>query len=294
MVLAIAFTLAPLAASAQGQAPISTAIDIQQFKPAPGARDVLALHSASVLPDNLAWSARLATHFATAPLRTVSAVAPTLDRAIVHSQLTFDLLGSVAFLERYEVGVHLPLTFHGVAQGALAGTPMQAFGVGDVRLIPKARIWEHDNWAIAAALPLVLPTGGAHSFLGGAGLSLQPRAVAEWSHGEMRILANVGLNLRGEEVLHNLSVANQFAYGVGVDVPFASGRDFAASAMLGGTLGLGENNAEERPLEILGAVRWAVMRGLGVQVGLGRGLSSGYGTPAWRGIVSASWTPEAR
>jgi MYXO-CTERM domain-containing protein len=291
--VSLLFALTPF--TAQAQAPVSTAIDIQQFKPAPGARDILALHSASVLAEDFAWSARLVSHFAAAPLRTVSPLDPTLDRPIIQHQLTFDVVGSVAFRGRYELGVQVPLTLQGVAEGALAGTPLQAFGLGDLRLVPKGRIWENDTLAVAAALPIVLPTGGAQSFLGGAGVSVQPRAVAEWSRGAMRLIANVGFNFRGEQILHNLSVGNQFAYGVGVEVPFAAGaRDFAAAATLGGTLGLGQNDPEERPLELLAAVRWAVMPGLGVQVGGGRGLGQGYGAPSWRGMLGLSWTPQPR
>ena len=283
--------LAPLRAEAQ--TPISTAIDVQQFKPAPGARDVLAVHSASVAAENLAWSAGVDAHFAAAPLRTTNPIDPSLDRTIVDHQLTFDVLGSVAFLGRYELGVQLPLTLQEVEPGSLAGVPLQSFGVGDLRIVPKARLWGTEAVALAAALPVVFPTAGQQSFLGGAGVSLHPRAIAEWSAWAMRVIANIGSNFRQERALHNLSVGNQFAYAVGVDVPLGPGvRGFALESMVGGTLGLGDDDLEERPLELLAAVRWSPLHGFGVQLGGGPGLSHGYGTPAWRGMLGLSWTAE--
>jgi hypothetical protein len=62
--------------------------------------------------------------------------------------------------------------------------------------------------------------------------------------------------------------------------------------MVGGTLGLGDDDLEERPLELLAAVRWSPLPGFGVQLGGGPGLSHGYGTPAWRGMLGLSWTAE--
>jgi hypothetical protein len=284
--------LAPLRAEAQ--TPISTAIDVQQFKPAPGARDVLGVHSASVAAENLAWSAGVDAHFASAPLRTTNPIDPSLDRTIVDHQLTFDVLGSVAFLGRYELGVQLPLTLQEVEPDALAGVPLRSFGVGDLRIVPKARVWGTETLALAAALPLVFPTAGQQSFLGGSGVSLQPRAIAEWSAGAMRVMANLGINFRRERALHNLSVGNQFAYAVGVDVPLLGlgVRGFAAEAMVGGSLGLADDDPEERPLELLAAMRWSPLPGLGLQLGGGPGLSHGYGTPAWRGMLGLSWTAE--
>jgi uncharacterized repeat protein (TIGR01451 family) len=283
--------LMPLAARAQ--TPISTAIDVQQFKPAPGARDLLAVHSASIATENLDWSAGVASHFAAAPLSMVNPIDPSIDRPIVDHQLTVDVLGSIAFFGRYELGVQLPITLQSLALDALAGEPLQSSGAGDLRIVPKARIWGNETLAVAAGLPIVIPTGGARSFLGGAGVSLQPRAIAEWSPGAVRVLLNVGLNFRGERTLHNLSVGNQFTYAVGVDVPLGRGaQDFFAAAMVGGSMGLGQNDSEERPLELLAAVTWSPLPSLGVYLGGGPGLGHGYGTPAWRGMLGVSWTAE--
>ena len=69
-------------------------------------------------------------------------------------------------------------------------------------------------------MPLLLPTSGGKDFLGRSGVAVSPRIIGEWvSEGGTRVLANVGINLQPSEQLYNLNVGNEFAYGLGTEVP---------------------------------------------------------------------------
>jgi outer membrane protein OmpA-like peptidoglycan-associated protein len=140
-------------------------------------------------------------------------------------------------------------------------------------------------------VPVTLPTAGGSSFLGSDGVSFQPRVVAEWSGTALRLLANVGFNLRREQQLRNLRVGHELAYAVGAEVPLT--RALSAEASLAGALGLKETNPEERPLELLAALKYRFREGLAAHVGAGPGLTRGYGTPGFRVLAGVSWTGAA-
>jgi outer membrane protein OmpA-like peptidoglycan-associated protein len=55
-----------------------------------------------------------------------------------------------------------------------------------------------------------------------------------------------------------------------------------------------ESNAEERPLELLGAMRYHFTNSLAMHLGGGRGITRGYGTPGFRLFAGMSWTGAER
>jgi outer membrane protein OmpA-like peptidoglycan-associated protein len=205
----------------------------------------------------------------------------------VENQFTADVMASIAFFERFELGLVLPITSQ-TSQSSPTLAPLFDEGVGktglgDVRLVPKASLYSAGGVSLGAALPLHLPTGGSENFLGG-GLSVRPRLLGEWnSSSGMRVLANLGMNLRSKQQLRNLVVSNELAYGLGAEVPFkVGGRELSAGGTLMGALGLGQKGAEEKPLELLAMVKYRVSDAIAAQLGGGPGLSQGYGTPGFR------------
>jgi outer membrane protein OmpA-like peptidoglycan-associated protein len=278
--------------AAWAQPAASQAIDVQQYKPGPGAHDVLGLHGARVGP-HLGWNLGASLNFADDPLNVLD---PREDRfvyRIVDSQLTLDLMGAIALFDRLELGLSLPLsTTTSEPAAPISGDFAQgvaATGVGDLRLVPKVRLLSTPGGLhLALAVPVTLPTAGGSSFLGSEGLSFQPRLVGEWSGSALRLLANVGVNLRREQQLRNLRVGHELAYAVGAEVPLT--RALTAEASLVGALGLKETNAEERPLELLAALKYRFNDSLAAHVGAGPGLTRGYGTPGFRVLAGVAWT----
>jgi outer membrane protein OmpA-like peptidoglycan-associated protein len=278
-----------VAAPAKAQptsSPTSTQIDVQQFKPGPGAYDVLGLHSAKV-NRHLGWNLGLSVNYAKDPLTFLDPREDEVVYKLVENQFTVDVMAAIAFLDRFELGLVLPITSQ-TSQSSPNLAPLFDEGVGktglgDVRLVPKASLYSAGGLSLGAALPLHLPTGGSENFLGG-GLSVRPRLLGEWnSSSGMRVLANLGMNLRSKQQLRNLVVSNELAYGLGAEVPFkVGGRELSAGGTLMGALGLGQKGAEEKPLELLAMVKYRVSDAIAAQLGGGPGLSQGYGTPGFR------------
>ncbi|MFY2558875.1 cell envelope biogenesis protein OmpA, partial [Corallococcus terminator] len=156
--------------TARAQAQVSQAIDVQQYKPGPGAYDVLGLHGARV-GKHLDWNLGLSANFAQDPLNLLDPRRDEFVYRIVDSQLTVDLMGAVALFDRLEVGVSLPLSTTS-SQPATAISPTLAngaagTGVGDLRLVPKVRLLSTEGGLhLAFVAPVTLPTAGGSDFLG--------------------------------------------------------------------------------------------------------------------------------
>ncbi|MBZ4371083.1 Ig-like domain-containing protein [Corallococcus sp. AS-1-6] len=293
LALTVAVGLSLGAASrAQAQASVSQAIDVQQYKPGPGAYDVLGVHSARVAP-HLTWNVGASLNYAHQPLNFYDPREETFVYRIVERQVSLDLMGAVSLFDRLEVGLVLPLTVTGSQP---AGVVSEQFadgvgtaGLGDLRVVPKLALWKQGALNLAVVAPFTLPTGGGEHFLGADGPTFQPRVAGEWATPSLRLLANVGVNLRKAQDLRNLRVGNELAFGVGAEVPITQA--LSAQATLAGAVGLSESDTEEFPLELLGAVKYRFARGFAAHVGAGPGLTRGYGTPAFRVLAGLAYTP---
>ncbi|NOK08044.1 Ig-like domain-containing protein [Corallococcus exercitus] len=280
------------ASRAEAQASVSQAIDVQQYKPGPGAYDVLGLNSARVAP-HLTWNVGASLNYAHQPLNFFDPREETFVYRIVREQVSLDLMGTVSLFDRLEVGLVLPLTVTG-SQSASAVSEQFANGVGtaglgDLRVVPKLALLSKGALNLAVLAPFTLPTGGGEHFLGADGPTFQPRVAGEWATPSLRLLANVGVNLRKAQDLRNLHVGNELAFGVGAEVPLTQA--LSAQATLAGAVGLSESDKEEFPLELLGAVKYRFAQGFAAHVGAGPGLTRGYGTPAFRVLAGLAYTP---
>ncbi|WP_426745386.1 Ig-like domain-containing protein [Myxococcus faecalis] len=294
--LVLAGTLAAQPAHAQVTPPrgASQSIDVQRYKPGPGAEDILGLHSARV-QRHLGLNLGLSLNYASKPLNFLDPRSDRFITAVVSRQVGIDLMGAVGLFDRFEIGVVLPVTIQGsdpapqvdasLADGVSSG------GIGDLRLVPKARIIDGEDFGLALAVPVVLPTAGGNDFLGGSGVAVQPKLVAEYGQ-RVRFAANVGVDLREKQVLRNLTAGNAFTYGLGTEIPFTLGRvPLAAEATVIGAIGLDEQDTEESPLELLAALKYRSAKGFSAHLGGGPGLTRGYGTPGYRLLAGFSFSP---
>ncbi|MDC0709579.1 Ig-like domain-containing protein [Stigmatella sp. ncwal1] len=287
-VMAVLGGLGSLPAEAQSISPVSTSdkIDAQQYKPAPGLHDLLGLHSARV-GRHLDWNVGVSVSYAKDPLTITHPVTDKVVYKLVASQLTVDLMGAIALRDRFELGVALPITSQTSSPPSDTRQDFQgadSTGLGNLRLVPKAHLLSRESLDLGVALPIHLPTGSS-DFRGGP-FSVHPRVLGEWRHGSgTRVLANLGFALRPKEQLRNLSVSNEFTYGVGAEVPFGK---LTVGGSLAGALGLGQEGAEERPLELLAVVKYRFLNAFDAHVGGGPGFTRGYGTPEFRIVAGVS------
>jgi outer membrane protein OmpA-like peptidoglycan-associated protein len=275
---------------------VSQAIDAQGFRPGPGARDILGVQSARVAKHK-EWNVGLTFNYAKKPLNFMDPRTGVFTAALVDNQFGADLMGSYNLFDRLELGVVLPVRLQS-SEAAPRIHPsfaegVSATGLGDLRLVPKANLLGREDFALALAVPVVLPTGGGTEFRGGKGVGVQPRLVAEYGK-TFRVAANIGVNFREEQELRNLHPGNELAFGVGAELPFTV-RDLplAAEATLVGAMGLKEQDEEEVPLEVLAALKYRAANGFSAHFGGGPGITRGYGTPSFRLLAGVAYSPVA-
>jgi uncharacterized repeat protein (TIGR01451 family) len=290
----LGLTLAPAArAQAPVPSPTSQAIDVQRYKPGPGATDILGIHGARV-GGPFTWHLGTSVHYAKDPLAFIDPEGGALVYALVDQQATLDVMASLSLFDRFELGVSLPLTYQTSQTGASI-TPalpegVRGAGLGDVRLVPKLHVLSAGGLHLGLVAPVLLPTAGGTAFRGGSSPAVQPMLVAEWaSEGGFRLVANVGATLRqGEEQFRNLRVGHELAYGLAAHVPVGGWLVFQGH--LQGARSLIEQPRKELPLEALGAVGFRLSEGLLLNVGGGPGLTQSYGTPRFRFFAGIGWT----
>lgn len=266
------------------------AVDLQQFKPAPGADDLLAVESPRIGEPN-SWHALAGVGYADRPFRLVRIGGSRTIANVIGHQTSLDVGAAWTWRRLLEAGIVVPLTLNQTVGHASAIDPalpssVPATALGDVRLVAKAPIASFAGLDVAAALPLSLPTARADSFLGHRSVTGRPRLLLGRAFGRLYVAGDLGLALRAAETFRNVEQASAVEAGLGGAIPFRlAGQRFEGLATLQGEWGLVQHGPEERPLEALGALRWKRDAGAGgyeVTVGAGHGLSAGAGTPDYR------------
>lgn len=289
----ILFTAALLAAPATAQDRIAA----ESFTPAPAMRSSMLGVWGSQPLDRAELALSLNASHARRPLALFDARGDRLGN-LLGAISTFELLGTIGVWERIDVSLAIPM--HVVAAGTelAPGTPSavresvvsgDAVALGDVRLSPRVQLLgTRDRDANGPGLSLLahvfLPSG-RDAVYAGEGLRVEPRLIADHRIDRLRLAANVGYLVRGEERLLGARIDDMVTWGIGAS--FALERRLALLAEVAGRVNvLGENFGNgDLPTEGLLAVRYQDER-LFAQIGGGAGLLGGVGEPNLRLFAS--------
>ncbi len=223
-----------------------------------------------------------------------------VDLLAVEHLAQLDLSVALGLGRFSEVAVALPLGLY--VQGAqggngLAPTTLGASTVGDLRLVPKIRLWGGAGDAPGPALALVaemdLPTGSPEANATAGAVTFAPRLAASWRLAGAAVFA-VNLGYRGRPGLDagSFEAAHAFTYGVGTEVSLGAGVRMGAE-VYGAVTERGEGNAAGGasllPLEGLLGVRYGFGRGLTASLAGAAGFTAGLATPRYRVLASLGW-----
>jgi large repetitive protein len=283
-------------ATAQTFPAFSTAIDIQQFKPAPGKNDILGIYGARITP-HLEWRVNLIASYARSPLVFRDPETRARLQPLVGHQTTVDASATLGLWNRLELGVAVPGTVQRVTWPSdLAGAPPTGDpgGLGDVRIIPRLQLLEFSNIGASVILPVVLPSAMGEGFRGQGGIGFQPRlAVEVWTDSGLHLAVNGGVNFRRAEQVLDLVVSREVTYGGGFAWEYELGEHPGKlMATVQGSTRISRPTFGGNPLELLIANRLMLTDHLDATVGAGPGLSGGYGTPLFRVLVGLGWNSE--
>jgi len=211
-----------------------------------------------------------------------------------------DLVGVFGITDWLEVGGTVPvaqLPVQSVFAEALGGTLVD-WSMGDIRLEARGRILDpsKEPVGLAANVFVGLPTGNELAGLGRGLPSVGARFIVAREGTRLRVAGNLGFGVYAPGSIANLTSEHELTYGVGVGFrPVPDRLDI--NLELDGSLTAGPSAAgierfgdpTHSPLELLFSIRGRLPLGFSVQVGAGRGLTQGFGSPALRLFASVSW-----
>jgi hypothetical protein len=306
---ALAFLLTfEVTAVAQDGIPLE-GFSANRFTPVPGADNYITVDGAQVAGE-LVPSAGLYVDYAHRPFvlfdadcdgnDTDDCVLGDSERELVSYVLGFNAMGSLTFLDRFQVGLLLPFAYtEGESFNAMVGeTDLNvpggsAFGMGDLRFNGKVRVFGEGSEGVflAAIVYGTAPLGEAtaeNRYLGHDGFTGGINAAAEFRYERVRFGYNLGGAFRGSKQVLSTEVGPELTYGAGLAVVATSILDVLAELQGASAF---TSQVDENPLELRIAGRLRQGDFL-ITAGGGLGLISGVGVPNFRALAGFGWQPQ--
>lgn len=290
MALVAAFCLAPAAQAQSSERSLGT----QLFDPAVGdGQDTYIQGGGAQVLDHMSTSFGLVLNYALNPLVLADLGAENYVGLVEH-QLKADVQAALGLGDRMQLGLSMPVVLY-QAEGeddVLPAREIKTTVAGDLRLVPKVRLFgDREGAALALAGLVTLPTGAEDEFHGRGGVSFEPRALFEYRTDDMfRLGVGLGYVIQSEtQTYENITHGNELTYHLGLALaPDRESVDLELIAELHGTVAADPDadlNEETAPLELDLGARWNPGNGQSVSVAVGRGLTSGYGAPDFRAVL---------
>ncbi|MEM6533784.1 MAG: OmpA family protein [Myxococcota bacterium] len=315
--LAIATVAASLLAATELRAQADTldstdpTVDINIFHPTPGARNFFSTESGNV-NTHLGVSAGLNINFSNTPLnvRVVSGDSEADVGAVVPYRVDAVALAAIGLFDIGELGLAFPLVLQGSADDSVPGelpglfqTDVPGFAGGDLRIVPKVRVYQGEDDIFSAAIvpTVIVPTGGA-DYAQENGPVIAPALALSSTNGPLRVGLNLGYRLRDKTRTATLIVDDEYFAKLagGFDLSGGEGGFELIGEVYGHTPvanpfainseGVKKDIQDARTtLEGLVGVKFALPGYILISGGLGGGLLSGYGASSPRVFAQAMY-----
>ena len=275
-----------------------TRFDVQRFRPMPSQRSNFIGQAATSVMPHMGWEVGLTLNYADDPL-IVRDEDDTVLGSLVASQLTSNLLFTLALIDRLELGLDVPLVLYqsGEAISLLpSATAEGGFGIGDIRFVPKVLIHDQateddeSGLAIAFVLDTYIPVGNNDEYQG-EGFRIHPRFVLDYDlTSGTRFGINLGYQVRPEASLVNVDSNDNFTVGLAADIVVTDQLSLVPEVSFEASVLSDELASEELASEfLLGSKYWA-NQNIMVELGMGTGIFPGYGSPDWRVMLGFTYS----
>ncbi len=300
-VAAVVVSCGLVASSAEAQETQTRSVDLPKFNPAPAGDRFFGVPSPFV-PGELAVHSALTLDYAREPLTLVreanddteDIAALLSDQLILHAGIT------LAFGNRVSISADMPFGLLSRGEAATAGAyafeEPAAQALGDLRLGVRVRLFGeyHDGFQLGVGGYLWAPTGSETAYLSNGNVRSQPQLLLGGRADRFIWTAMGGPTFKGSEAtIAGLELGHEMNWGAGVGVLLAERRTLQLHVETSGGIDI-ENPSEQRlNAELLGGLKWRLPKAeyLEIGVGAGPGLTTGIGTPLFRGAFQLAYTP---
>ena len=283
-------------------------LDVGVFDPTPATTvGTLQVQTAEVGNEG-DWAASALLSYASDPLVLDTSQNENIS---IQDRATLVLGGAFAFGDRFEAGARIPLYLQSgenLNSTTMFGEPAASGAAhGDLAIHAKARIWQHRGPAgelvTGASVALALPTETDQEFAGSGKPSLRALGLATYTPnaGKLFAIANAGAVARTRSQWHDIDQGSGFAWGLGAGVRVLD--TLIVEAELFGELDPSAVHDAPAPgaamgpakaldtIEWLAGIHYQLERHLNLALAVGRGVTSGLGSPSLAGVFALTFTP---
>lgn len=223
-------------------------------------------------------------------------------RSIVRNQFVLHPGASLVLLDRIRLGLDVPVQAYADGKAAtVAGTtvapPAHSASLGDIRLSADLRLFGTYGGVITGALgaSVALPTGDKDSYAGDGQTRITPHFMLAGDIGPFVYAGRIGVTIRPKEYqFANVYTDSYLSYVLAAGVRVADRRLVIGPELYAHTSLTHDQFFKKRstPTELLLGAHYTASPGLRLGAGIGFGLTSGYGAPSHRGLLSVEWAPD--
>jgi outer membrane protein OmpA-like peptidoglycan-associated protein len=273
---------------------------LNRFDPAPAGDRMFGVPSPFVA-GHLTPHVMLLADYAHNPLKLYSVPSDTDRGAIVANQLFLHLNAGLALWHRVNLDISVPLAVFQNGDDPSAGgrqfsSPSSA-QFGDLRFGLRVRLLGeyHDPFQLAVGGYVWVPTGADDSFVSSGQVRGLPQLLLGGRIDERLVWsAAAGPQIQGASTFANVDQGTMFKWGAGFGFLLLENRHLQIGPEAYGAVTLRDVQKHTTNAEILLDVRYRIIDDLEVAAGAGPGLTSGVGTPDFRGVLSLAYTPEQK
>lgn len=293
-----ALVVALVLGSRSGRAQENRGFSLGRFQPSERGSSWFALDSLD-FRGGLRPAVGLTGDYAHKPL-VIRAADGTEQGAIVEQQTIMHAGASLVVIDRFRIGMNVPLVAHqggdaGAAAGQSVTGPSSSAALGDLRLTADVRAFGSYGDVVTGAFGIetYLPTGSPSAYTGDGSVRAIPRILVAGKAGMFEYAGRLGVHIRGSGNFAGSDRGPEAILGAAAGVrPIR--RLLVGPEIFGATtLGSDEGSFRTRntPLEALMGGHYDITDELHAGLGIGAGVTRGYGSPQFRGVLTFEWTP---
>ncbi len=271
--------------------PAAQAVDVQNFKPAPGTWNYFTVEGARTAR-HLEVVPSLVINYGHQPLVVRDDDDEDVEEEIIGGLLAGDFMLTLGFFDRIELSVGVNAA--NVTGERLADEGNEGFALGDVRILPKFNLFglkDDTGFGMALAVPIAIATGDTDKFIGAGQVVANPKLIFEGRGAGFGFATNVGFRARPDsKTVGNLDLSHEVTYGVAGAFEMGT-EDVVLLTELYGASAITDVDVEahSNPLEALIGLRIWTGPGATFTLGAGAGLIPDYGTPLYRILLGFAW-----
>jgi len=223
---------------------------------------------------------------------------PNGDEAsvVVSNQLFAHLGASYVLFDRLRIGLNVPVALVNTGEDDAVGSVSLNTGaaIGDVRVGADVRLLGQygDVFTAAFGLQVHIPSGSQEAFTGDGKPRLVPRLLGAGTIGGFVYSARIGPNIRFQtDKFEGDPFGTELVFGAAAGASLVDDKLVVGPEVYGSTVLLdgGAFKRKTTPFEVIIGGHYKVTDSWRVGLGVGPGLTRGYGAPKLRVLASVEW-----